>query len=214
MYWIFHNTKGKFLHFRVCVCVRGCAHSVTLSCLTLCNSMHCSLPDSSFHGFFQTRTLGWVAIPFSRGSLPEAGIESMPPASPALADRFFVTAPPRKPSFHCTQSEIAEKAMAPHSSTLARELPWMEEPGGLQSMGSLRVGHDSVTSLSLSTFMHWRRKWQSLQCSCLENSRDCGAWWVAVYGIALSRTRLKRLSSSSSRVKSRVHTQEVQMEKH
>ena len=50
--------------------------------------------------------------------------------------------------------------MAPHSSTLAWKIPWMEEPGRLQSMGSLRVGHDWATSLSLSTFMHWRRKWQ------------------------------------------------------
>ena len=50
--------------------------------------------------------------------------------------------------------------MAPHYSTLAWKIPWTEEPGGLQSMGSLRVGHDSVTSLSLFTFMHWRRKWQ------------------------------------------------------
>ena len=47
-----------------------------------------------------------------------------------------------------------------HSSTLARKIPWAEEPGGLQSMGSLRVGHDSATSLSLFTFVHWRRKWQ------------------------------------------------------
>ena len=54
----------------------------------------------------------------------------------------------------------SEKAMAPHSSTLAWKIPWMEEPGGLQSMGSLRVGHDWATSLSLFTFMHWRRKWQ------------------------------------------------------
>ena len=50
--------------------------------------------------------------------------------------------------------------MAPHSSALAWKIPWREEPGGLQSMGSLRVGHDWVTSLSLFTFMHWRRKWQ------------------------------------------------------
>ena len=50
--------------------------------------------------------------------------------------------------------------MAPHSSTLTWKIPWMEEPGGLQSMGLLRVGHDWVTSLSLSTFMLWRRKWQ------------------------------------------------------
>ena len=57
-------------------------------------------------------------------------------------------------------SNVLEKAMAPHSSTLARKIPWAEEPGGLQSMGSLRVGHDWVTSLSRFTFMHWRRKWQ------------------------------------------------------
>ena len=50
--------------------------------------------------------------------------------------------------------------MAPHSSTLAWKIPWMEEPGRLQSMGLLRVGHDWATSLSLFTFMHWRRKWQ------------------------------------------------------
>ena len=50
--------------------------------------------------------------------------------------------------------------MAPHSSTLAWKIPWMEEPGGLQSLGLLRVGHDRATSLSLFSFMHWRRKWQ------------------------------------------------------
>jgi len=55
---------------------------------------------------------------------------------------------------------IDYKAMAPHSSTLAWKIPWMEEPGALQSMGSLRVGHDWAPSLSLFTFMHWRRKWQ------------------------------------------------------
>ena len=54
----------------------------------------------------------------------------------------------------------SEKAMAPHSSTLAWKIPWTEEPGRLQSMGSLRVGHDWATSLLLFTFMHWRRKWQ------------------------------------------------------
>ena len=62
----------------------------------------------------------------------------------------------RKPS-HKSFTAIS---MAPHSNTLAWRIPWMEEPGRLPSMGSLRVGHDSVTSLSLFTFMHWRRKWQ------------------------------------------------------
>ena len=130
--------------------------------------------------------------------------------------------------------------MAPHSSTLAWKIPWTEEPGRLQSIGLLLVGHDWATSLSLFTFMHWRRRWQPtpvflpgesqgqrslvgymdtterlhfhfslscigegdgnpLQCSCLENPRDGGACWAAVYGVAQSRTWLKRLSSSSSK---------------
>ena len=50
--------------------------------------------------------------------------------------------------------------MAPHSSTLAWKIPWMEKPGRLQSMGSLRVRHYRATSLSFFTFMHWKRKWQ------------------------------------------------------
>jgi len=55
---------------------------------------------------------------------------------------------------------VLEKAMAPHSSPLAWRIPRMEEPGGLQSMRSLRVRYDGATSLSLFTFMRWRRKWQ------------------------------------------------------
>ena len=134
--------------------------------------------------------------------------------------------------------------VATHSSTLAWQIPWTEEPGRLQSMGSIGVRHDWTTSLSLFTLMNWRRKWQPtpvfvpgesqgrgslvgcswwgcedmierlhfhfslscigegngnpLQCSCLENPRDGGAWWAAVYGVTQSRTLLKRLSSSSS----------------
>ena len=61
--------------------------------------------------------------------------------------------------FRSKQTCWLEKAMAPHSSTLAWKIPWMEEPGKLQSMGSLRVGHDWATLLPLFTFMHWRRKW-------------------------------------------------------
>ena len=57
-------------------------------------------------------------------------------------------------------SMAPEKVMVPHSSTLAWKIPWTEEPGGLQSMGSLGVRHDWTSSLSLFTFTHWRRKWQ------------------------------------------------------
>ena len=91
---------------------------------------------------------------------------------------------------------LSEKAMAPHSSTLAWQIPWTEELGRLQSMGSLRVGQDSATSLSRIG----EGNGNPLQCSFLENPRDGGAWWAAVYGVAQSRTRLKRPSSSSSSI--------------
>ena len=57
-------------------------------------------------------------------------------------------------------ASLQPRTMAPHSSTLAWKIPWTEEPGGLQSMGSRRVVHNWATSLSLFTFMRWRRKWQ------------------------------------------------------
>ena len=91
----------------------------------------------------------------------------------------------------------AEKAMAPHSSTLAWKIPWTEAPGRLQSMRSLSRS-DTTERLhfhfSLSCFGEGNGN--PLQCSCLENPRDGGAWWAAVSGVTQSRTRLKQLSSS------------------
>ena len=72
-------------------------------------------------------------------------------------------------------SYCLEKAMAPHSSTLAWKIPWAEEPGRLQSMGSLTVGHDWGTSLSLFIFMHWRRKWQPTQVFLPEEFQGQGS---------------------------------------
>ena len=77
------------------------------------------------------------------------------------------------------------------------ENPRTEEPRRLQSMGSLRVVYDWVTSLSLFTFLHWEGNGNPLQCSCLENPMDGGVWWAAISGVAQCRTRLKQLSSSS-----------------
>ena len=88
--------------------------------------------------------------------------------------------------------------MAPHSSTLAWKIPWMEEPGALQSMGLLRVGHTERLHFHFSLSCTGEGNGNPLQCSCLENPRDGGAWWAAVSGVAQSQTRLKRLSSSSS----------------
>ena len=91
--------------------------------------------------------------------------------------------------------------MGPHSSTLAWRIPWTEELGGLQSMGSQRVGHDWATSLWLFAFMHREGNGNPLQYSCLESPRDGGAWWAAVYGVTRSQTWLKRLSSNSSSIR-------------
>ena len=93
-------------------------------------------------------------------------------------------------------TRTTQKAMAPHSSTLAWKILWTEEPGGLQSVGSLRVGHDWTTSHSLFTFMHWRRKWQPTPVFLPGDSQGRGVSWAAVYGVAQSRTWLKWLSSS------------------
>ena len=87
---------------------------------------------------------------------------------------------------------------APHSSTLAWRIPWTEEPGRLQSTGSRRVGHDWATSLSLFTFMHWRRKWQPTPVFLPGESQGQGSLVGCHLWVAQSRTRLKRLSSSSS----------------
>ena len=99
------------------------------------------------------------------GSFPLSS--PFPTPSPLSFPLCFL--PSFSPSYHCIEWCVsvikalgfwAEKAMATHSSTLAWKIPWTEEPGGLQSMGSLRVGHHWATSLLLFTFIHWRRKWQ------------------------------------------------------
>ena len=80
---------------------------------------------------------------------------------------------------------------------LAWKIPRMEEPGGLQSMESRRVRHDWATSLSLFTSMHWRRNWHPTPVFLPGESQGRGSLVAAVYGVAQSQTRLKRLSSSS-----------------
>ena len=94
---------------------------------------------------------------------------------------------------------LSEKAMAPHSSTLAWKIPWVEEPGGRQSIGSLRVGHDWATSLSLFTFIHWRRKWQPTPVFLPGESQGRQSLVSCHYGVAESQTRLKQLRNSDVR---------------
>ena len=84
--------------------------------------------------------------------------------------------------------------MAAHSSPLAWKIPWTEEPGGPQSMGSLRVGHDWETSLSCIG----EGNGNPLQCSSLENPRDGGAWWAAIYEVAQTEHDWSDLAAAAS----------------
>ena len=89
-----------------------------------------------------------------------------------------------------------EKATATHSSTRAWKIPWLEEPAGLQFMGSLQVGHDWASWLALSCI--GERNGNPLQCSCLENPRDGGTWWAAVYGVAHDWSNLAAAAAHAS----------------
>ena len=88
--------------------------------------------------------------------------------------------------------------MTPNSSTLAWKILWTEEPGRLQSWGQEELDTTERLHFHFSLSCIGEGNGNPLQCSCLENPRDWGAWWAAVYGVVQSRTRLKRLSSSSS----------------
>ena len=81
--------------------------------------------------------------------------------------------------------------MAPHSSTLAWKIPWTEEPGGCSRWGHEESDMTEQLHFHFSLLCIGEGNGNPLQCSCLENPRDGGAWWAAVYGVAQSRTRLK-----------------------
>ena len=84
--------------------------------------------------------------------------------------------------------------MAPHSSTLAWKIPWMEEPGRLSPWGHTESDTTERLHFHFSLLRTGEGNGNPLQCSCLENPRDVGAWWAAVYGVAQSETRLKSLA--------------------
>ena len=91
--------------------------------------------------------------------------------------------------------------MAPHSSTLAWKIPWTEEPGRLQSMGSLESDTTERLHFHFSLSCTGEGNGNPLQCSCLENPKDGGAWWAGVYGVVQSWTQLKRLSSKEASIR-------------
>ena len=89
---------------------------------------------------------------------------------------------------HIFSCILSFASMAPHSSTLAWKIPWTEEPGGLQSMGSLESDTTERLHFHFSLSCIGEGNGNPLQCSCLENPRDGGAWRASVYGVAQSRT--------------------------
>ena len=167
----------------------NCCCSIAKLGPILCNPMNWSTP-----GFIVLHYL----LEFAQTHVHWVG-DSIQPSHPLLpSSPLALNLSQHQGLFQWVSSLHLEKAMGPHSSTLAWKIPWMEEPGRLQSMGLQRVRHNWLTSLSLFTFMHWRRKRQPTPVFLLENPRDGGAWWAAVYGVARTWIRLKWLSSSSS----------------
>ena len=130
--------------------------------------MDCSMPGSSVHGILQARILEWVAMAFSRGSSQPRDPICISYISWIVRRVLFnwdslvaqtvkcLPAMPETQVQSLGRENSLKKEMATHSSILAWEIPWTEEPGGLQSMGSQRVGHNWATSLSL--FFTIRRK--------------------------------------------------------
>ena len=142
--------------------------------------------------------LAWAAIQNTIGCMVYKQQKYIPHSSGGLclrsSSRFAIS----PVSFWRTLIPSSEKAMAPHSSTLAWKIPWTEESGRQQSMGLLRVRHDRATSLSLFTFTRWRRKCQPTPLFLPGESQGWGSLMGCRHGVAQSRTRLKWLSSSSS----------------
>ena len=156
----------------------------------------------------------WSGLPFpSPGGLPNPRIK---PVSSTLAGRFFTIWTSRGAQLGKSKDPL-EKEMATHSSILAWKIPWMEEPGRLQSMGSQRVGHNWATSLHFNTSVGFSSSsviknppdnvgeagslpglgrslgegnGNPLQYSCVENLMDRGAWWATVHRVAESQTWL------------------------
>jgi len=82
-----------------------------------------------------------------------------------------------------------EKAMAPHSSTLAWKIPWTERSlVGCGPWGRYESDTTEQLHFQFSLSCIGEGNGNPLQCSCLENPRDGGAWWAAIYGVAQSQT--------------------------
>ena len=169
-------------------------------CLTLYNPM-----DYIVHGILQARILEWVAFP-SPGDLPNPGIE---PRSPALQADSLPTELSGKPCI----SEVIDISPGNLDSSLCFIQPTISHDVLHPTPVLLPGKSHRWRSLSWTKLSVWQWRWlhfhfslscigegdgNPLKCSCLDNPRDGGAWWAAIYGVAQSQTQLKWLSSSNS----------------
>ena len=152
--------------------------------LTFCNPMNCSSPGSSVHGISQAGILVWVAISFSRGS-----------SQPRDWTVSHVSCIGRQILYHWATQEAFINQFC---------YMWCLDMSFFGLVFLPLMGHIFPFLCVPSNFLMDARHCDGegngnpLQCSCLENPRDGGTWWAAVYGVTQSRTQLKRLSSSSS----------------
>ena len=153
------------IHWQMKAC-RRCDTRIPWNIVCVCSVVphslqaDCRSPGSSLDGTFQARILEWVTISYSAIKEWNNTICSNIDGLRDYHTKWTKSERERQIPYDITYTWYPEKAMAPHSGTLAWKIPWTEEPGGLKSTGSLRVEHDWATSLSLLTFLHWRRKWQ------------------------------------------------------
>ena len=176
---------------------------VTQSCLTLYDPMDCSLPGSSIHGIFQARILEWTAISFSRSSWPRDWTWVS-----HIVGRCFTVWDTREVHKRVERSSIwlSDKFSALHPGRPTHvnhilEIPFFGFPVGIaqpkagasllaQTKESAYNAGDPGSLPELGRSFGWRHG-NPLQCSCLENSMDRGAWWATVHGVAKSQTQLR-----------------------
>ena len=201
----FFKISFPFSHSRA---LSGVPHGIQCTCMLsgvqlFVTPVDCSPPGSSVH----TRQEYWSGLPFfPSADLPNAGTELTSPVSPALSGRFF-TPEPRvlynrlSLGIYFIYSSVCQRrqwhptpAFLPGKSHGWRSLVGCSPWGHSESDTTERLHfHFSLSGIG-------EGNGNPLQCSCLENPRDRGAWWAAVYGVAQSRIRLKRLSSISSSI--------------
>ena len=133
------------------------------SCLTLHDLMYCSPPGSSVLGTLQAKILEWVTVPFSRGfSQPRNQTQVS-----CVAVRLFTILATREACILYIVVCVSEKAIAPHSSTFAWKIPWTEEPGRLQSMGSQIIRQTRLSDFTFTFHFHALEKEMATHSSVL-----------------------------------------------